>query len=75
MAAFLYRMAGSPNGADPSCSTMPFSDVPISSPFCGEIKWMTDAGIASGFVDGTFRPANNISRQAMAAFTHNFSEL
>ena len=27
MSAFLYRLAGNPNGAHPTCATMPFTDV------------------------------------------------
>ncbi|HEX6424079.1 MAG TPA: S-layer homology domain-containing protein [Acidimicrobiales bacterium] len=68
MAAFLYRAAGSPLGADPSCGGAPFGDVPTGHPFCGEIAWMAGEGIAAGYSDGTFRPADPISRQAIAAF-------
>lgn len=68
MAAFLYRAAGSPLGADPSCASAPFDDVAVGHPFCGEIAWMVDEGITAGYGDGTFRPADPISRQAIAAF-------
>ena len=68
MAAFLYRFSGAPRGEDPTCDTAPFSDVPMSHPFCGEIDWLVDEGIAGGFEDGTFRPSTPISRQAMASF-------
>jgi hypothetical protein len=72
MAAFLYRFAGLPNGPDPACSAPSFPDVPVSHPFCGEIDWLVDEDIASGFVDGTFRPGRAVSRQAMAGFLHRF---
>lgn len=73
MAAFLYRYADSPEGENPPCATAPFTDVATSHPFCGEIEWMTDQGIAGGYPDGTFRPAALISRQAMSAFLYRLA--
>lgn len=68
MAAFLYRSAGRP--AVPICAGGPFPDVPGSHPFCEEIDWLVDQGITTGYEDGTFRPAADVSRQAMAAFLY-----
>src|SRR5688572_16294710 len=45
-----------------------FSDVPNTHPFHDEIDWMDQKGIANGFEDGTYRPADAVTRQAMAAF-------
>lgn len=45
-----------------------FSDVPETHPFFEQIEALRDACITQGFDDGTFRPANNITRQAEAAF-------
>jgi S-layer homology domain len=45
-----------------------FSDVPSNHTFHNEISAVAGAGIAQGFGDGTYRPANNVTRQAMAAF-------
>ncbi len=45
-----------------------YSDVPTTHPFHGEIGAVSDAGIARGFPDGTYRPGANITRGAMAAF-------
>jgi Zn-dependent metalloprotease len=75
MAAYLYRFDGSPNGDDPTCSSAPFSDVPPSNTFCGEIKWLADNDITTGYPDGTFRPTISIQRQAMAAYLHRYDEL
>jgi secreted trypsin-like serine protease len=72
MAAFFYRLAGSPRGANPSCVSAPFPDVPTSNPFCGEIDWLVDTGIAGGYSDGTYRSLNPVGRQAMARFMYNF---
>ena len=71
---FMYRMAGSPDGADPSCSSPPFTDVPTSNTFCGEITWAEDE-ITNGYPDGTFRPAESVTRQAFAAFLFRFDDL
>ncbi len=45
-----------------------FSDVAADHQFRDEIGWMADSGISEGFDDGTFRPTNAVTRQAMAAF-------
>ncbi len=75
MAAFLYRLAGSPSFVPPATAT--FADVPIGSPFFAEIEWMKAAGITNGNVGpgGTllFLPADSISRQAMAAFLYRLA--
>jgi len=69
MAAFLYRLAH--DGATaPACTEAPFSDVSVAGPFCGAVAWLADAGITTGWPDGTFRPALSIERQAMAAFLY-----
>jgi glucose/arabinose dehydrogenase len=70
MAAFLYRLAGEPPGPfdDPG-----FSDVSSGDPFYAEISWLAHTGITTGFSDGTFRPADTIDRQAMAAFLHRLA--
>ncbi|MCC5951183.1 MAG: S-layer homology domain-containing protein [Acidimicrobiia bacterium] len=51
-----------------SCGPAPFTDVNDSNPFCFDISWLSARGITQGFPDGTFRPAQSIERQAMAAF-------
>jgi hypothetical protein len=45
-----------------------FTDVPTGNPFHDEIEAITEAGITGGFNDGTYRPADAVTRQAMAAF-------
>ncbi len=45
-----------------------FSDVSNAHPFHDEISAIADAGITTGFPDGTFRPTEPVTRQAMAAF-------
>jgi len=45
-----------------------FSDVPEDHPFYDQITFMEQTGIAGGFPDGTYRPSQPVTRQAMAAF-------
>lgn len=45
-----------------------FSDVPASNPFRTNISNVAGAGIAQGYADGTYRPTEPVSRQAMSAF-------
>jgi hypothetical protein len=70
MAAFIYRLAGSPTDfVTPATAT--FVDVPVGTPFFREIEWLATQGITTGWnVAGgvEFRPGAQIERQAMAAF-------
>lgn len=70
MAAFLYRMAGSPAYAPPAVSK--FRDVRTSDAFYKEVSWLAATGISTGWNDGTFRPGQPIARDAMAAFLYRF---
>lgn len=70
MAAFLYRLAGSP--AVPADAPT-FSDVPPGSPFYNEIRWLASTGVTRGFPDGTFHPAENVNPDAMAAFLYRYT--
>ena len=71
MAAFLYRVAGSPAS---SSTASRFKDVPASAPFAKEINWLGAAGISTGWVtaSGTrvFAPKSAVTRSAMAAFLY-----
>lgn len=46
----------------------PFSDVGDTHPFKDEIQAIVQAGITTGYNDGTYRPAAPVTRGAMAAF-------
>ena len=71
MAAFLYRIAGSPSYTAPSKS--PFRDVTPGTPHYREICWLAESGVSRGFGDGTFRPYATVVRQDMAAFLRRLS--
>ena len=73
MAAFIYRMAGSPEGEIDESVKTKFSDVTEDTPHCDAIWWMASKGITTGFSDGTFRPLDNIARCDMAAFLYRFA--
>lgn len=75
VAAFLYRLSGSPSYTAPVVS--PFVDVPTTHPFYTEISWLAFIGITNGTQnsDGTrsFHPDDPVSREATAAFLHRLS--
>ena len=66
MSAFIYRLAGSPEFADPVAPT--FNDVSPSHPFFTEIEWMAEEGITTGYPGNVFKPAQDVTRQSMSAF-------
>ncbi|WLQ07102.1 S8 family serine peptidase [Arthrobacter oryzae] len=72
MAAFLYRLAGSPDFVPPAES--PFTDVSTQHAFYKEIAWLSAAGISRGWTEAdggrTFRPAEPVLRDQMAAFLY-----
>ena len=68
IAAFVTLSASAFAGAAVAASS--FTDVSPSSPFASDIDWMAKTGITTGYSDGTFRPGNAVTRQAMAAYLH-----
>lgn len=78
MAAFLYRLAGSPAFDPDSSEGVAFRDVKAGTPHSREILWLASSGISKGWdeADGskTFRPYNIVARCDMAAFLHRMSD-
>lgn len=76
MAAFLFRMSGDSFVA-PAEET--FADVPTTNTFFQQIEWMAAMHISTGSVQPSgkplFRPADAVSRQAMAAFLYRYDAL
>nr|WP_272879162.1 S-layer homology domain-containing protein [Rothia nasimurium] len=68
MAAFFYRLAGSPHFIPPSVS--PFRDITPYSNFYQEITWLRTTGITTGWTDGTYRPLTPVTREALASFLY-----
>lgn len=50
-----------------------FPDVPGSSPHHANISWAVGNDITEGFTDGTYRPAQPVSRAQMATFLRRLS--
>ncbi|WP_159448823.1 S-layer homology domain-containing protein [Demequina sp. NBRC 110053] len=71
MAAFMYRLAGKPVFTAPARS--PFEDVTPQSAFYKEIAWLASTGVTTGYADGTFRPFESVTRDAMAAFMYRLA--
>ncbi|GGG64196.1 hypothetical protein GCM10011374_29700 [Kocuria dechangensis] len=71
MAAFLYRMAGSPDYTPPKVS--PFKDVTTTQQFYKEMAWLAENRISTGWDDGTYRPGQTVNRDAMAAFLYRLA--
>jgi hypothetical protein len=75
MAAFLYRLAGSPSFTPPA--TSPFTDVATDNPFYKHITWLAGQGISTGWTEAdgtkTYRPLQSVNRDAMAAFLYRFA--
>jgi hypothetical protein len=67
MSAWLHRRVGSPPGPFPDPG---LADVPSGHAFDLEIWWMVATGRSGAYVDGTYRPAVCVSRQATAAFLY-----
>lgn len=60
---------------EPSTPTVPsvkspFKDVTADNPFAADIAWLQQQNITTGWPDGTFRPYDQIERQAVAAFLY-----
>ena len=71
MAAFMYRLAGSPTYTPPAVS--PFTDTRPTTQFYKEICWLASTGITTGYPDGTYRPLDPVDRDAMAAFMYRYN--
>ena len=75
MAAFLYRLAGSPKWDAPK--TSPFVDVPTTHAFYSAITWLYAQGVTVGTtVNGKvyYQPSNAVNRGAMSAFMYRIAD-
>ena len=77
MAAFLYRLAGSPEYVPSERDALRFSDVTVATPHATEIWWLASTGVSTGWLEddgsATFRPTNTVVRQDMAAFLYRLA--
>jgi hypothetical protein len=61
-------VAGLSTGVIPAGANHQFPDVPTGSAFHDAVDNFTNAGCATGFPDGTYRPTDPVNRQQMARF-------
>ena len=66
----LYRMAGTPQGT----WTSPYTDVAADRYFSEAVAWATEAGIATGYPGGVFRPDQPVTRQELATFLWRYAQ-
>ena len=65
--AFLYRYL-KPEHTVPT--TSPFSDVSTGFTHYEAITWAAQAGVTTGYLDGTFRPKKDVTRGEFASFMY-----
>ena len=69
----------SPEAPAPAPSEKPaavvFKDVPQTHMFYQEITWLGETGISTGWSDGTFRPHDSVTREALAAFFYRAANM
>jgi subtilisin family serine protease len=71
MAVFVARgLAGGDAGVPPGPPTATFTDVPTSYWAFRYVEYSVSRGVVGGFGDGTYRPANPVTRDAMAVFMY-----
>ena len=65
----LWRLEGSPAGS----GTADFTDVAASDYFAQAVAWAAQAGITSGYGDGTFGSDRDITREELAAMLYRYA--
>ncbi|WP_168199817.1 S-layer homology domain-containing protein [Citricoccus sp. SGAir0253] len=73
LAAYLFRFAGEAGYVAPAKPI--FSDVPASASGYRDISWLAERRIVSGYADGTYRPARNITRGETAKLLYGVESL
>lgn len=68
MAVFILKSLEGPSYTPPACVSPTFTDVPCSYWAAAFIEELANRGITAGYADGTYRPANAITRAQMATF-------
>ena len=63
VAQVMYELADEPDVSDLTC---PLSDIDSTAWYADAVTWAYNAGVVSGYEDGTFRPGRAITRQEMA---------
>ena len=66
----LYRLAGSPAVE----YTARFTDVAQGSWYADAVLWAAEQGIVEGYDDGSFRPDDAVTREALAALLYRYAK-
>lgn len=69
-ATILYRMDGTPEVSFDSR----FEDVTADAWYANAVLWAAQNGIVGGYQDGSFGPADNITREQMALMMHRYAQ-
>jgi hypothetical protein len=69
MAAWLWRLMGSPTGAP----AHGFSDVPADAAYEHALRWLAASGVTQGVTDQRFDPGGSVTREQMATFLWRLS--
>lgn len=73
LALMLYRLAGSPGDAGSLCACSDSEEVGRN--YRQAVAWVIRTGIMTGYEDGTFRPADSVTRAQMAAIALAYRDL
>jgi subtilisin family serine protease len=68
MAIFLLKAKEGSSYAPPPCTSQPFNDVSVGSPYCPWIQELVGRGITSGCGNGNYCPTLPVPREQMAFF-------
>ena len=71
-ATILHRMAGTP---EPGYYLEMFPDVPEGQFYTKACIWAREAGVITGYDDGRFGPAHNITREQMAVMMYRYANV
>lgn len=70
VAIVFHRMEGSPKVEYSSA----FKDVADNQYYTSSVLWAKQNGIINGYMDGTFKPTKNVTREEMATMIYNFAK-
>ncbi len=71
MAAFLWRLEGSPEGSAPAG----FGDVPEDAFYSTAVDWLLAAGVTTGCTTSSYCPQGTVTRAEMFTFLHRLEGL
>jgi hypothetical protein len=68
MSVFLLRAREGSAYTPAACTAAPFTDVPVSSPYCRWVRELVNRGVTGGCGNGRYCPITAASRAEMAVF-------